>query len=160
MSQAPTTARVLRGAGICVDSPASALVDALEDLQDADVEDHARGVELARAALRHDPGCIEALVYLADLAESPEAAVGLLRKAVAAGAFLWDPVAALPGGLSWWWTAATRPYMRAISGLGDAYRDAGDTASAMACYERLVRMDPDDHLGARDAMVRLSACTA
>ena len=142
-SDGPTTGRVSLP-GLYVGSPADRFVDAMEDADDRD-----RAV-LAARALRHDPGCIEARLVLAEHAGSEQDVFLHLGKAVEAGDAMWTPVAAAMGDeLTWWGFAGTRPYMLAIAALGQAHLSAGDTGPARECFERLLAMNPNDNQGIR-----------
>ncbi|MBC7953964.1 MAG: hypothetical protein H7Z12_19365 [Rhodospirillaceae bacterium] len=63
-----------------VESPAAPYIERLEDEKNPQSR-----LIIATSALRKDPGCIEALTYLADHAKEPTYAVELLRKAVDVG---------------------------------------------------------------------------
>lgn len=130
--------------GLYVDSPADRFVEAMED---AEVEDR---LILAARAVRHDPGCIEARLVLAEHARNERAVFHHLGKAVESGELMWAPVAAAMGtDPTWWGDAGTRPYMRAIAALGQAHLRTGDDASARACFDRLLAMNPHDNQGIR-----------
>ncbi|MBI5162349.1 MAG: hypothetical protein HY985_00435 [Magnetospirillum sp.] len=141
----PTTARVVRGAFLHVESPADKFIERL-----ANEKNPQSRLILATSALRHDPGCIEALCYLADHAKDSQYAVDLLRKAVDAGQQLWGAVAYEYGDeMTWWGFAATRPYMRAIQALGETHHEMGNDIAARECFERLLEMNPHDNQGIR-----------
>ena len=111
---------------------------------------------LALRGLRHDPGCIDALRLLAVNQLDNKDRLRLLQIAVKAGDALWGPVAAeyVDRTQLWVW-AATRPWMMAIAELGEAHLEADNTQAAKWCYERLLRLDPQDHQNIRGALEHL-----
>ncbi len=112
---------------------------------------------LATRALRHDPGCIDALRLLAANHPDDNARLRLLQDAVKAGDALWGPVAANHGDrVQWWVWTATRPWMRAIAELGEAHFQADNTQASMWCFERLLRLNPDDHQNIRGRLEHLN----
>lgn len=146
-----TTARVVRDNFLYVESPADAYIQRLADEANPQTR-----LIIATCALRKDPGCIEALTYLADHAKEPADAVKLLRKAVDAGQQLWGEVAFEYGDdMTWWGFSATRPYMRAIQALGATHLEMGNDIAARECFERLLEMNPDDNQGIRHLLAQM-----
>lgn len=54
-----------------------------------------------------------------------------------------------PNAYYWWGELETRPYMRAREGLGWIHWQAGRYNAALAEYEALLRLNPNDNQGAR-----------
>jgi len=54
-----------------------------------------------------------------------------------------------PDAFYWWGELDTRPYMRALQGLGWVHWQAGRYERALDEYEALLRLNPDDNQGAR-----------
>ena len=54
-----------------------------------------------------------------------------------------------------WGITETRPFMRATHGLADALHDAGQTREAIAQYQELLRLNPNDNQGVRDQLTPL-----
>ncbi len=54
-----------------------------------------------------------------------------------------------PDAFAWWSDISTRPYMRARYGLGWIYWQAGRLRKAIAEYETLLKLNPDDNQGVR-----------
>ncbi|WP_027364598.1 tetratricopeptide repeat protein [Desulfotruncus alcoholivorax] len=52
------------------------------------------------------------------------------------------------GKLPWYWTD-NRPYLRTVHGLALVKLRRGDLAGAKELLDRLLKLDPDDHLGVR-----------
>ena len=138
-------AKILPGTSHTVAGPADGYVFRMEDANTL-----FKKVLAAEFALKADPGCIEALVFMGTHLRDPSAAMRHLEHAVAVGDALWAPVAAAEGDdMVWWGCVATRPYMRAIQALGMAQLDVGREDEARACFERLLEMNPNDNQGIR-----------
>ena len=150
-----TTAHVAQP-GMYVESPADRFVEAMEDAR----HDRRTGdlLVLAMRAIRHDPGCIEARLTLAEQSRDSETRQRHLTKAVETGELLWTPVAERLGdGMTWWGFSGTRPYMRAVAALGHAHLDAGNETATRTCFERLLAMSPNDNQGIRYLVQELDA---
>jgi hypothetical protein len=157
ISDAPTTARIVDGIlGPRIESPADPFVERMEE--EADGRDR---LVLAARALRHDPGCIEAHLLLAECAPNDALRLRHLQAAVRSGRHLWDPVEVRYGDdLCWWGFPGTRPYMRAIHALSEAHLAAGNEAAARWGFERLLSMNPYDNQSVRYSMESLEAAPA
>ncbi|TPG44277.1 hypothetical protein EAH89_27400 [Roseomonas nepalensis] len=106
---------------------------------------------LATRAIRHDPGCIDARLVLAEHSGDLSTRLRHLEAAVAAGEWLWGSVAErVDHDLCWWGDVGTRPYMRAVQALGVALCEAGYPDESRACFERLLIMNPNDNRCIRD----------
>lgn len=136
----PTTAHL---DGRHVVSPADRFVDAMVEAFGFD------RLVLATRAIRHDPGCIEARIELAEHARDIPTRLRHLEAAVTAGEWLWSAAAEDDADLTWWEDVGTRPYMRALHALGLAYREAGRLHESLACFTRLLVMNPGDQQGIR-----------
>lgn len=148
---------VYGGLGPRVQSPAGDLVNWIEWYRS---QGDARLDGVVERALAADPDCIEALVAKATNDFDPGEAGGLtlLKHAVLVGSRLWKDVEQEWGvGRLWWEVPGTRPYMMAIYELGRFSEAAGDTATAVHCYQSLLRMYDRDPIGARFDLERLSA---
>ena len=137
--------KIVPGTFYAVTSPAD---DYVERMDNADTL--FRKVLAAEFAMRADPGCIEAHLFMGTQLRDDVAAMRHLEHAVAVGDALWAPVAAAEGeDMVWWGCTATRPYMRAIHALGLAQREAGHEDEARVCFDRLLEMNPNDNQGVR-----------
>jgi hypothetical protein len=151
----PTSAKVGGEMFLVVNSPADAFVARMED--DQNLYDR---LILATRALRHDPGCIEAHLLLAEHAVYVHERFAHLNKAVETGRALWEPVADKDNDFAWWGVSATRPYMRAIAALGAAHVDWGDESMAAKLYDRLLTMNPNDNQGIRHRVAKIGVVAA
>ena len=110
---------------------------------------------LACRALRQDEDCIEANLVVAAANEKRDTRLCYLNIAVEEGERLWTPVIQSCGDVDLWEIAAARPWLHAIKALGDEFFDAGWYDVAQESYERLLAMDPLDHLAVRDNLDRI-----
>lgn len=154
-----TTARIEHGPrGPHIVSAANPFVARMHEVEGTQPGD---ALMLATRALRHDPGCIEALVFLSHRTKTFDLRLEHLQTAVDAGDHLWRTTAdELGEAMAWWDIPATRPYMLAIQELGDAHAEIGNTVAARWCYERLLRMNPNDDQGIAASFDELDATAA
>ena len=111
---------------------------------------------LATRALRKDPDCIEANLYLGVRSKDDDHGLTLLNIAVEAGDLLWG--AAEQQGLAgpdWSAVPGAAPWLDSIMELGHALARAGERDCARESYDRLLAMDPSDSRGARAAKERI-----
>lgn len=107
-------------------------------------------VRLARQALKLSPDCADAYALLADeTARSPEEAVDLYEKAVAAGARFLGKEGFEQNVGSFWGVLETRPYMRVRFGLAAALWSTGKGEEAIEHLWDMLRLNPNDNQGAR-----------
>ena len=129
--------------------------DPIEQAQDlcwqaAEAPSFAEAKRLFEQALALDPGCTDALVFIAKGAKSPEAAVEVLEQTVLAAAERLGGAKYLRENKGHFWgLAETRPYMRAKSALAEAYQDADRQLDAIAEYEHMLELCPGDNMGIR-----------
>ncbi|MES2394160.1 MAG: tetratricopeptide repeat protein [Acidobacteriota bacterium] len=110
----------------------------------------------AKRALRLDPDCVDALLVLCDLdARTVKARIAGLEKAVAAGERSLGEKFMREGEGHFWMLIETRPYMRALEQLGGEMTAAGMLQSAIAVYEKMLRLNPNDNQGVRDPLLGL-----
>ena len=110
---------------------------------------------LACRALRQDEDCIEANLVVAAANEGLELRLCYLNITVEEGERLWTSVIQTYGDVDLWDVEAARPWLHAIKALGDEFFEAGWYDDAKDAYERLLAMDPDDHLSAADNLNRI-----
>lgn len=124
-----------------------------EDLVYQALEAHgAQRVKLARQALAVDPYCADAYILLAEeTARSLPEAHDLFAKAMEAAErtlgeqYFIDPEYAG----HFWGLIETRPYMRARAALGSILWQMGERDAAIAHYQALLRLNPNDNQGLR-----------
>jgi tetratricopeptide (TPR) repeat protein len=131
---------------------ASRLMDALPE--DAAPEEAER---VAKAALDHCLDCPQAWLVLGSLAEGAEQAEECFRNGIDHGRervreFLEDPA----GGPDLWAHMEARPWLRLHDELGATLLDQDRIEEALAVYQELLRLSPQDHLGARENALRLA----
>ncbi len=124
------------------------------DAMDAPTEAQAR--RLAKRALKLDPDCVDALVVMTDLdAHTEREKLEGLQRAVTAGErSLGDKFIRENTG-HFWMLLETRPYMRALECLAEAYRNHGMRADGIGSYEKLLRLNPNDNQGVREPLLGL-----
>ncbi len=148
------TGRVMRGPnGLFVSSPGDKFIASSQELPSL-----VDRLDLAAAALDHDPGCIEARLIIADACENDAYAMRHLENAVKAGKQLWEPIAAEFGDqMRWWHWPGTRPFMLAMQELAGLYHEYGNPEGAELLLIRLLAMDPEDHQGVSDSLAQLQS---
>lgn len=105
-------------------------------------------LELVDKALLVDPDCVDALTVRAALTtKNPLELVTALENAVLCGEKkLGEKFFAEFKG-DFWPMVEARPYMRTIKQLAEIQWSLGRRFDAVAQYEKLIDLDPDDHLG-------------
>ncbi|MGH9748459.1 MAG: tetratricopeptide repeat protein [Candidatus Polarisedimenticolia bacterium] len=111
-------------------------------------------VVLARRALEISPDCADAYVILAERSGDPEQEVRLYQEAVAAGVRALGPER-FESDAPFWADVLTRPFMRALEALAGACAHRGRIGEAIAHYQRLLRLNPNDNQGVRDPLAGL-----
>jgi tetratricopeptide (TPR) repeat protein len=120
------------------------------------LEQRERGLsaKLARQALQLDPDCIDALAALAyATSTSVDQFIAGLENALTAGerALGTDFFTANRG--HFWGVLETRPYMRTRAMLAELLRQDGRLPQAIAHYEALLELNPNDNQGNRDPLL-------
>lgn len=124
--------------------------DALE------TQDPIEALRLVTEALKLDPDCTEAQHAMVSIAPMDlDSRIRLLREVVDKAErnmgedFIRDTTG------HFWVTMSTRPYMRAKRSLAEVLAQAGQLEEAIAIFERMLELDPGDHLGARFSLLGL-----
>ena len=109
-----------------------------------------RGVALARKALSICPDCADAYVLLAqESADSLQQARDLFAQGVAAGERALGQEGFRECEGHFWGFVETRPYMRARQGLAQCLWLLGEREAAVADYQEMLRLNPNDNQGIR-----------
>jgi hypothetical protein len=136
-------------------TPASPEEDAQRLAYDALVARGRYQLQLARRALARWPDCADGWLVLGNRAKTPAEAIDCYEQAVAAGERAHGPEPFERDAGHLWSTVDARPYLRAKLALADAL-DAADRADdAIGHYRDIVRLDRDDHLGARFPLLQI-----
>ena len=118
-----------------------------------DAWDHSsrkRRIALAKQALEVSPLCADAYVMLAmETASDNDEALSLYRQGVEAGEQALGEAAFHEDVGHFWGILETRPYMRARQGLAEALWVAGERDEAVAHYQDMLRLNPNDNQGIR-----------
>lgn len=111
-------------------------------------------LELAQKALSVSPWCVEAWRIIADHQKDLQKAIQLYRVALEIGkAALGRDFDEMKG--EFWGFHETRPYMRAKAALADALEKTGDINGAIAEYQEMLELNPNDNQGIRDVLLPL-----
>ena len=110
--------------------------------------DPKKAMQMYRRALEIHPGHVDSHVHIGNnlsrMGRSSEAEDSY-RRAVSLGR---EQLGEIEPG-SAWLDLDTRPYMRALHGLGLTLEKRKDWEQALKFYQELLRIDPDDHIGIR-----------
>ncbi len=116
----------------------------------------AKRLVLAHQALATSPDCADAYVLLAEEeADSLARAAEYYQQAVAAGERALGPAYFAENRGSFWGLLETRPYMRAREGLAHTLWSLQRRDEALAHYQALLELNPEDNQGVRYALLNL-----
>lgn len=127
-------------------------VEQAQDLcwQAMDSPTYARAKKLYDKALSIDPDCTDALIHKAGRSKSLCQAEALLERAVLKAAERLGGQAFFQKNQGHFWgMMETRPYMRAKAALAATYVESGRSLDAIAEYEHMLELCPNDNLGIR-----------
>ncbi len=113
-----------------------------------------RRLILAKQALAEDPDHVEANILLAESTKNAEQAVERFQHAKELGRKQLGPLMEEAAG-EFWMCTETRPYMRACHGLATTLQKAGQTSDAIAEYQEMLRLNPNDNQGVRYELIPL-----
>lgn len=111
--------------------------------------DPVRRIALAKEALAISPLCADGYYVLAGEAATPAEAAPLYRRAMDAAASVLGAAAFEEDVGLFWGLIETRPYMRARHGLALALWELGERDAAIAHYQDMLRLNPNDNQGIR-----------
>ena len=119
--------------------------------------DETLACKLARHALEVDPDCVDALVLLAGRDRGPLGdVIDCLQHAVVTGERSLGARFINEYRGYFWLHMETRPYMRALQSLADAFFCADLKPDAIRTYARMLELNPKDNQGARYALIGLN----
>jgi tetratricopeptide (TPR) repeat protein len=130
--------------GPALDSDADEFIDKAWEAETASVQ-----LKWARRALDIDLDSIDGYILVSQHANTRGEQLALLREAVRVGDRLWGPHLKRKD-MQWWGFVGTRPYMRAMHGLGLALMQAGELDEAEVMFKALLRLNPKDNQGIRE----------
>lgn len=112
--------------------------------------DSRKRVALAKKALKLSPLCADAYVILAqEVAQNSAEAIDYYRQGAAAGEKALGKACFRDDVGHFWGILETRPYMRARQGLAQALWNMGQRDEAVAHYQEMLRLNPNDNQGIR-----------
>jgi tetratricopeptide (TPR) repeat protein len=136
--------------GMSSQAQAEELMDQAED------EDGDLGAELTLDALRVDPKCARAWTYLGyDAGAELEIAGLFFMLALDAAMERLGERTFVEDAGHFWGMFETRPFMRALEGLAGVMAQDGRLETAIAQYEWMLRLNPNDNQGVRTLLLAL-----
>lgn len=118
-------------------------------IQAAEAVDTQTRVDLARRAIALSADCSEALILLAEMANSRKQALLLYEKAVEAAARVLGPETFRVAEGYFWGLPGSWPYMKARLGLAEALWVSGRRIEATDHLATMIKLNPDDNQGLR-----------
>ncbi len=116
--------------------------------QAMDASTDAKAKQLIVEAVTIDPECVDGWNLLADFAETPEEALALYQHGVTVGGKqLGADFKKLNG--HFWMAVETRPFMRALEGQARTHQSMGQWPEAIAVWETMIELNPNDNQGMR-----------
>lgn len=110
-------------------------------------------IQLAKKALTLSPFCMDAYNILAEYDSNTHAkAIAKYELSIYAGKILLASELENDKGF-FWGLLETRPYMRSLEGLANEYRHTGRLEEAIAIYENMLLLNPNDNQGIRYSLV-------
>lgn len=107
----------------------------------------------ARQILEIDSDCLDGYLLMAEFETSPAAIATWLQLAVQAGERTLGSAFFEEHSGVFWGLVETRPYMRALSWLGETYRELGEFDKSIAAFERCLTLNPNDNQGVRYLLI-------
>jgi tetratricopeptide (TPR) repeat protein len=138
------------GSAAAVGSPAERKADSL--VEQACHASPPQRAKLSEAALKANPNCVDAHLLLGHDSESIDQAIEYYRRGVEAGERALKRDWQLYEG-HFWGVLETRPYMRARHELAKCLWAARRCDEAIAHYEGMLRLNPNDNQGVRQPLL-------
>ncbi|MDD2386976.1 MAG: tetratricopeptide repeat protein [Bacteroidales bacterium] len=108
-----------------------------------------KGKKLVKQALELDPNNAEAYNYLASIEKDIDQALNMFEKAIKAGEKTLGKKFFKEEKGYFWGLFETRPYMRAKAGLASCFYVKKEIDKAIAIYEEMLELNPNDNQGIR-----------
>ena len=122
--------------------------------------DLGEALRLINAALKLDPDCTDANRLMVSLLPTTlENKLELMRQVVEKAELGMGPDFMEANLGHFWGMISTRPYMRAKQHLGELFTEAGDLEAAIAVFERMLELNPNDNQAMRHPLLGLYLAT-
>jgi tetratricopeptide (TPR) repeat protein len=112
-----------------------------------------KGYPLAIKALKMDRDCIEAYEYLGSLEPISETAILYYKNGIEIGRRIFADTYLKDGIGNFWMIHETRPFMRCLQAYADCLADIEEYADAVAVFEEMIKLNPNDNQGVRDQLL-------
>ena len=136
-------------------APRNALEEAQQICHEAFSAHGRRQYQLTKKALEVSPDCAEAYILLAERCSNLQQSHDYYEQALAVAQRVLDPRLLEEAVGQFWGILETRPYMRAKFGLGQTLEAMGQDDAALGHYRELLRLNPNDNQGVREAYLPL-----
>ena len=114
-----------------------------------------KGKKLIKKALELDPNNTDAYNYLAETEKEIDKAIEFYEKAIKSAQKVLGKKAFIEDKGHFWGIFATRPFMRAKSGLADCFYAIGKVEKAIDIYKEMLELNPRDNQGIRFSLSTL-----
>jgi tetratricopeptide (TPR) repeat protein len=129
---------------------------AYDAMEAAGLGDLPRAIRLAKQAVEINPACVDAQMLLSEAgSKTPQKRIENAAAVVSLGEQALGPKFFKQNRGYFWGLLETRPYMRARAALAGLLADAGRTDEAVAHYEALLDLNPNDNQGLRYELLDL-----
>jgi len=100
-------------------------------------------------ALKIDPDCIDAYIFLANTQPNPEIALTYYEKGISIGKRMFGGKYLEKNIGNFWYIYETRPFMRCLFCYSDLLYILGNTKESVEVLEEIILLNPGDNQGAR-----------
>lgn len=117
-------------------------------------------VRFAQHVPERDPQNLLARMMVANHTEDAAERRRILKEACTIGWGLWGDYRLAGGRIAWWDEKDTQPFMMATLAYGTELARAGDRDRAALAYRLLLKLDPQDRMGAEAVFAELGVVSA